>query len=354
MKPRQRVLTALRHQEPDRVPLFYRDVPEVETRLLKDLCLNDREELLRFLDIDFRWVEPVYVGPSLEDEETGRRRDIWGVEFRYVPFSDTAGYWETTGNPLAGCEDGAALEDYCWPRVDWFDFSTLKDQVAAYDDYAIMTAPGYASANVLLTIQYLLGEEKAWTDLLLNPDLFQSLVERILDFELPFIERMLDAAGGRIDFFRLGDDFGTQTGLLIGPDAWRRSIQPGLKAMAGVAKQHGAFYYHHSCGAIRDLLDDLIDTGVDVIDPVQVGAKGMVPSELKAEFGHRICFSGGVDEQDLLPNGSPDDVRSGVFRLLDDIARGGGFFIGPTHNFQDDIPTGNILAMYDAARQWSY
>jgi len=176
----------------------------------------------------------------------------------------------------------------------------------------------------------------------------------VLDFQLPFIERMLEAAGDRIDFFRVGDDFGTQRGLLIGPDLWRKSLQPSLVAMADVAKRHGALYYHHSCGAIRELLDDLIETGVDVIDPVQVGARGMVPAALKAAFGDRICFSGGVDEQSLLPRGSPDDVRAGVFKLLDDMARGGGFFIGPTHNLQDDIPTENILAMYEAARQWSY
>jgi len=354
MTPRQRVLRAVRHLEPDRVPLFYRDVPEVEARLLKDLRLDDREELLSFLDIDFRWVEPAYVGPLLEDVATGRRRDIWGVEYRYVPFSDKAGYWEATGHPLGECEDPSALAEYPWPEIGWFDFSTLEDQVAAYDDYAIMTAPGYASPNVLLTIQYLIGEERAWTDMILHPEFFRSLVRRVLDFQLPFIERMLDAAGDRIDCFRIGDDFGTQRGLLMGPELWRKSLQPALAAMAEVAKRHGALYYHHSCGAIRELLDDLIETGVDVIDPVQVGAKGMVPSELKAEFGDRICFSGGVDEQDLLPNGSPEEVRAGVFKLLDDMARGGGFFIGPTHNLQDDIPTENILAMYEAAREWSY
>ena len=354
MKPRERVLTAVQHREPDRVPLFYRDVPEVETRLLHDLGLNGREELLSFLGIDFRWVEPPYVGPPLEDATSGLRRDIWGVEYKYVPFSDAAGYWEAASHPLAVCEDPAALADYPWPELQWFDFSALSSQLAACGDHAVMTAPGCASPNVLLTIQNLLGEEKAWTDLILNPRLFQSLVQRVLDFNLPFIDRMLAAAGGRIDFFRIGDDFGTQTGLLIGPDLWRANLQPPLKAMADLAKRHGALYYHHSCGAIRDLLDDLIETGVDVIDPVQVGATGMVPAELKAAFGDRICFSGGVDEQNLLPNGSPDDVRAGVFSLLDAMAPGGGFFIGPTHNFQDDIPTQNILAMYHAARDWPY
>ncbi|MCX5637996.1 MAG: uroporphyrinogen-III decarboxylase, partial [Planctomycetota bacterium] len=161
-----------------------------------------------------------------------------------------------------------------------------------------------------------------------------------------------EAAGGRIDFFRIGDDFGTQNSLVMSPRMFRDIIKPALKAMADTAKKYGAYYYHHSCGAVRELIPDLIETGVDVLDPIQVQAAGMVPTELKAEFGQKICFSGGVDEQRLLPNGSPEDVRKGVFQLLEDMARGGGFFIGPTHNFQADIPTANILAMYDAARQW--
>ena len=355
MTHRERVLAAVRHEEPDRVPLFYRDAPEVRTRLMEDLRCPDFEALLQHLDIDFRWVGPEYVGPPLEDELTGRRRDIWGVEFEYAPFSETAGYWEAASHPLEDCDDPAALDDYAWPDLEWFDFTTLGDQVAACEDYAIMTAPGVASDGILqFPIQCLVGSEKSFLDMAMNPDFFDALVRRVLDFRLPFIERMLAAAGDRIDFFRIGDDYGAQNGLMIAPEMWRQRIKGALGAMAGVAKAHGAYYYHHSCGAIRELIAELIDIGVDVLDPVQVKAAGMIPAELKAEFGDRLCFSGGLDEQDLLPRGSPADVRDGVFRLLDDMARGGGFFLGPTHNFQNDIPTANIVAMYDAAREWSY
>jgi uroporphyrinogen decarboxylase len=350
---RERVVTAMRRQEPDRVPLFYRDVPEVEARLLRDLGLPDRESLLRRFDIDFRWVEPAYVGPQLDDPATGNRRDIWGVESHYVPLGTGAGYWEPVRHPLADCRNAAALADHPWPRLEWFDFDTLADQVARYEGYAIMTAPGYASPGILQTpAQALLGEERAWTDLIADPAFFDALVGRVLDFEIPFIEAMMGAAGGHIDFFRIGDDFGTQRGLLFGPAQYRQRIRPALQAMAGAAKRHGAWYYHHSCGAVRDLIPALIETGVDVLDPVQVKAAGMVPAELKSEFGDRLVFSGGVDEQELLPFGRPSDVREAVFRLLDDMARGGGFILGPTHNLQADIPTENIVALYEAAAQW--
>ncbi len=353
MTPRDRVMAALAHQPTDRVPLFYRDIPEVRARLQADLGCPDFEALLRRLDIDFRWVEPGYVGPTLEDPQRNVRRDIWGVEYRYVRFSERAGYWEPIERPLAQCDDPAALDDYAWPSLDWFDFSTLSDQVAAHDGYAIMTAPGVASPGVLQTpIQGLLGEEKSLIAMVANPEFFAALVRRVLEFQLPFIERMMDAANGRIDFFRIGEDLGTQKGLLISPATFRQSLQEPLKAMADAAGRRGAAFYLHSCGSVRALIPDLIAMGVDVLDPLQVGAADMTPAELKAEFGDRLCFSGGVDEQELLPRGSVDDVRAGVRDLLDVMARGGGFFLGPTHNFQDDVPTENVVAMYETAREW--
>ncbi len=351
---KQRVLNAVRHREPDRVPLFYRDEPEVEARLLKDLNLPDGEALMQYLQIDFRWVSPEYVGPSLKDEKAGHMRTIWGTELRFVPFSEAGGYWETVHHPLQDCEDPADLDNYPWPSLEWFDFSTLKDQVRRYRDYATMPGGGPASPGVLTTIQRLCGEQKAWTDMLINPNFFQALLQRVLDFQLRFIDKMMNASDGGLDFIRIGDDYGTQRGLLIGPEPWRRFIKPALKAFAQIAKKHGAFYYHHSCGGIRQLIPDLIESGVDVLDPLQVKACGMVPAELKADFGEGICFSGGVDEQELLPLGTPEQIQQAVFTLLEEMAPNGGFFLGPTHNFQVDIPTENIVAMYQAGRQWAY
>ena len=165
---------------------------------------------------------------------------------------------------------------------------------------------------------------------------------------------MLLAAGERIDFFRIGDDYGGQNNLLLSPELWRKRIKPALKSMADIAKKHKTYYYQHSCGSIRPLIPDFIEMGIDVLDPIQVTARDMNPTELKKEFGCKLCFSGGVDEQNLLRTGSTDDVRNYVKIFLDIMAPGGGFFIGPTHNFQIDIPTSNIIAMYKTARGWYY
>lgn len=353
MTHRERVMAALNHDEPDRIPLFYRDVPEVERRLLRDLGLRDREALLRYLDIDFRWVGPEYIGPCLMDEDSGRRRDIWGVEYQYTLFGGGSGYWEAVTHPLAGATDPELLQAYAWPSLDWFDFRAVEDQINQAGDYAIMTAPGFASPGILQTpIQALVGMEKSLMDMLINPNFFKSLVQRVLQFLEPFVDRMLEAGNGRIDFFRLGDDFGTQNGLMFGRTQWREFIQPAFQSLKAIADKHEARLYLHSCGAIRELVPDLLEVGVDVLDPLQVKAAGMDPAGLKNEYGDRLCFSGGVDEQQLLPGGTPDEVRAGVNELLTTMARDGGFFIGPTHNFQDDIPTANIVAMYEAAREW--
>lgn len=348
MTSRERVRMAMRHQQPDRAPLFYRDIPEVRERLLRELGLTDDEALYRFLNIDFRWVAPRYVGPPLTDlAHPECRRNIWGVEFSYDRFSTGDGYWNVRRPPLEGVEDIASLHHYPWPKLEWFDFSGMAEACKRYEDYAIMTAPGFASPGVLqCPIQELLGAERSLMEPLLNPGFFGALVEKVVAFNRALCEAMMEATEGRIDFFRQGDDFGTQRGLLLSPSLWREQIGPALQAIAEPAKQRGAYYYHHSCGAIRQLIPELIGIGVDVLDPLQVLAEGMVPAELKAAFGDRLVFSGGVDEQELLPRGSPHEVAKAVRELLEVMNRDGGFFLGPTHNFQPDIPTENILALY--------
>ena len=355
MKPRDRVLAALHRKEPDRVPLIYRDVPEVRSRLLGDLNLKSDDDLFEFFDIDFRWVSPEYIGPPLQQEGSGCRKDIWGVEWKFTGFNDQSGYWNEVSHPLIDVHDADALDDYSWPDLSWWDFSKLAETAGCYRDYAIMTSPGVSSPGILqYPIQTLIGVERSFTDMYDNPDFYKALIDKIIGFQTAFVDTMMAAAGGKIDFFRTGDDYGTQNGLLISPDAYKTFFHPALKKMADTAKGYGAYYYHHSCGAIRSLIPALIGTGVDVLDPLQVKAAGMDPGELKSEFGKVLCFSGGVDEQELLPNGTPDEIKNGVFQLLDVMAPGGGFFIGPTHNFQDDIPTENIVALYEAARDWKY
>jgi uroporphyrinogen decarboxylase len=352
--PKERVFASLDHREPDRVPLFYRSIPEVDERLKAELNLSDHEALLRHFEIDFRWVEPRYVGPSLEvPGRPNRKRNIWGVEYEQTKTA-TGSYWGTVQVPLKDVAAPAALDDYPWPQLDWFDFSDLKADCQRYSEFAVMTAAGPASPGVMSTIQDLIGMERVFTDPMLNPEFFEKLAEKVLQFDTPFVARMFEAAGGGIDFFRIGDDYAGQQGLLMSIDMWRSCYRDGLIEMSRTAKRFGAKYYQHCCGGVRELIPHFIEIGVDVVDPLQVLAKGMDPAELKQQFGDRVTFSGGIDEQELLPSGTPEDVRAEVVRMCDIMAPGGGYFLGSTHNFQEDVPTENIVAMYEAAREWRY
>ena len=352
MTHKERVLKSLAHIETDRVPFMYRDVPEVRSRLKNDLNLNSDEELFDYLDIDFRWVGPEYIGPEL-NLPNGNRLDIWGVEWKYTKFSEGAGYWNEAFYPLVDVTDPEALEDYPWPCIGDWDYSMLESLCDSYAEYAIMTSPGPASPGILqFPVQTLIGAERSLTEPYLNPWFFERLIEKVLSFQIAFIDKIFSSAKGKIDFFRIGDDFGTQQGLLFDVVTWNAFFQPAFKSMADAAKKYGAHYYQHSCGAIRELIPSFIEIGVDVIDPIQVKAFNMDPAGLKKAFGRLVTFSGGIDEQELLPNGTPSMVGEEVKKMIDIMAYGGGYFLGPTHNFQDDCPTENIIAMYETARKY--
>lgn len=351
MTHKERVLNALNHKKTDRVPFMYRDVPEVRSRLKRDLNVDTDEELFQYLDIDFRWVEPEYIGPALE-MPNGNRKDIWGVEWKYTRFSNKAGYWNEVSHPLIDIFDTEALDDYPWPTLKDWNFDSVEKICDQHSGYAIMTAPGIASPGIFqYPVQNLIGVERSFTEPLMDPDFFQKLVDKIVSFHVAFINEFFASANGKIDFFRIGDDFGTQRGLQIDVATWESFFQPAFRKMAETAKKYGAHYYQHSCGAIRDLIPSLLSAGVEVLDPLQIKAEGMNPAELKAEYGHLLTFSGGIDEQDLLPNGSTEKIMEEVAGMIHLMGRDGGYFLGSTHNFQDDIPTENILAMYKAGKE---
>ena len=354
MTSKDRVKQSLTHKEPDRVPLFYRDIPATRERLISDLSLKKEELLFRELGIDFRWVSPEYIGPPLDfPDKPNRRKSIWGIESEFTPYGESDGYWNPVLHPMAGWEDSGLLESYPWPKLDWFDFSGLKADCEKYSDYAVMTAPSFASPGILQDpMQPLVGDEQSFMLPYLSRPFFDELVRRIVDFNSALIEKMLSESGDQIMFMRIGDDFGTQNNLLMSTEMWEDLFLEAYRRFAGIAADHGAFYYHHTCGAIYELIPSLIKAGVNVLDPVQVSAQGMDLKKIKSNYGDSLVFSGALDEAGALSNGSAAEVREETFRVLEIMSPGGGFFFGPTHNFQTYVPTDNIVAMYEAAREF--
>lgn len=351
MNHKERVLSALNHEEPDRVPVFYWAVPEFSKKMMGHLGFSDQDQMLEHLDIDFRWVEPVYTGPRLIDHNKNLKKDIWGVEYKMAGHGDLK-YWEATKFPLQGISDPEFLEDYPWPTTDLFDFTSLDAQCEKYKDYAIMTAPGFSSPGLFRIIQRLVGRDEFLEVMMYNPRFFKILVDKVTGFYVDFIEKFFSVTGNRVDFIRIADDLGGESGLIISNDTWNLYCRPSIEKFVELPRKLGVKFYMHSCGGIRKLVPEFISIGVDVLDPIQTRAAGMSPDGLKNDFGQMISFSGGLDEELLLRKGTPQRVKEGVKELLSIMAPGGGFILGPSHKLKVETSVENVIAMYEAIREF--
>ncbi|MCG8580281.1 MAG: hypothetical protein MI866_10205 [Bacteroidales bacterium] len=350
---KERVLKALNHEQADRVPFFYWDVPEFGVKLMEHLGFQNRDQLLEYLDVDFRWVEPDYVGKELVGDDGLSKTDIWGVGYSKVN-KGSFSFWEATRFPLEGQTDPAVLEDFNWPTTELFDFDSLPKKIEKYKDYAVMSAPGYSSPGLFRIIQRLLGREAFLDVIMFHPKFFEALTQKVSEFYLDFISKFFDKANGGVDFIRIADDFGSQSGLAISNDIWEQYCKPTIEAFVKIPRENGVKFYMHSCGGVRKLLPEFISLGADVLDPIQTRANGMEPGGLKEDFGRYITFSGALDEELLLRKGTEQQVKDGVKHLLDTMAPGGGFILGPSHKLKVETPVENVVAMYEAAKEWRF
>ncbi len=352
MNSKQRVLTAVHLAEPDRVPLDFLPNPWVMERLHRDLGTTTHRELLARLHsdiVDLRGVvDPRYCGPVPQRRELGDgvRENLWGWRQKVM---------QTATGPedcfvefvLAGAASVEDLQRHPWPQADWFDFSDFAARLAPWEDLAVMAS----GASVFQHPSFLRGIDNLLMDMAVQPEMAHWLIDRFTDFYLDFFDRLLTAARGRIDILRAADDLGTQRGLFFSPEMFRTFIKPRLQRLVDMTHSHGVKFLFHSCGAIRPVIEDLIEIGVDILDPLQAAAQGMEPQALKDAYGRRICLHGGICTQYLLPNSTPDQVRQEVRRRIEILGAGGGYILAPCHVLQTDVPTENILAMSDAARE---
>lgn len=330
----------------------YWGTKEVTERLRQYLGVESKEALLKSLGVDLRYVFPEYVGPSLRVYPDGSYEDIWGVRRRSVR-SSSGSYEHTVYSPLSDAESVDEIEDWSPPSAEWYDYSSLRVKCESCAEYAIVLVGDRTNRTcVLHEAMYLRGVKQALIDPLINPELTHRLYEKITDFYLDLNKRCFEEAGDMIDIFMMGEDMGTQNGLLVSPKVFREFIKPYLTKHVQLAKSYGIKVMLHSCGAVRRLIPDFIEMGIDILNPIQVRAVGMNPAELKEEFGDRLSFHGSVDIQRTLPRGSCEEVREEVRGRIRTLGEGGGFILCTTHNIQMDTPVENILAMYDEAKRF--
>lgn len=349
MNSRERVRCSFRHQSPDRVPRDYLAVPEVDSRLMERFQLPDRESLLRRLQVDFRHLDkwgttvPQYVGPELPEEPDGTYEDYWGIPHRRVEYQPGCFYDEWVKPPLANATTVSDIDRHRWPKPDWIDFSGVAPYCIQHQEYCIAGGIG----ATLDMVGFFRGMEQAMLDIYDNPALLEAIIEKLFEFKYAYNLRMLEAARGRMDILFISEDMGGQNGLIVSKEVLKRLVFPNLKKFAELGHRYNARVMLHSDGDIGEIIPELIDAGVDIINPVQPGCPGMEPMRLKREFGKSLCFHGLLDNQNLLPFGTTQEVRAEMRRLVEVAGVDGGLALSPNCGFQVDVPIENILSVYE-------
>ena len=292
-------------------------------------------------DIRQTWVSNNYAMEAIVHERDGESHvDEWGIEW-----TRTDGFNQISKYPLADANEKQILQ-YNLP-FDHIDrlVDLMKPVMEFQSEYFVGCD---VSPCVFEMYWRLRGMEKTLMEMALKPDLTQRMLKRCTEFCID----LSDAACRRfdLDWLWLGDDAAGQRAMLMSPATWRQMVKPFLKQNAEVGKRHGVYVAFHSCGAIRPIIPDLIEIGVDVLNPIQCNCPGMNPLELKKEFGKDLAFMGGVDTQGVLPNGTADQVRKATAQLLEGMTTGGGGYIfAASHTVPPETQDDNIFAMYNEA-----
>jgi len=340
MNSKERVLMAFEHKKPDRVPLWYGASEGLTSKLMSKCGVSDEEALMKRLHIDFRRVRERYVGTPLGN------KSFWGVQRGGLY------YGQPMSHPLANVETVEQVMEYPdWPSPDWFDFSGLKEKCEEWEEYAIIGGPWVV---VFTDATELVGMDEFFVKMYTHPEVMQAVVQKVSDFYYEMTIRFFESVNGKIDIFFFGDDMGTQQALIISLKHWRIFCKPHIKRFLDLARNEGFKTMFHSCGAVREIIPDLVELGLDALNPVQVRAEGMDLAKLKADFGDKLTFHGCIDHQHLLARGSEDEVWREVRRVIDIMSPGGGFCLAPSHDLMlDDFPVENVIGMYDEAFQYS-
>ena len=332
----------LQRKPVDRVPVFMWYHPQTTKRLGNILEIPaGYVSLAMGDDIRQAWVSNNHAMEGIVHERDGESHvDDWQIEW-----TRSNGFNQISKYPLEDAGAGRLLEyEFPFDRVDSL-VDLMKPLMELKDDYFIGCD---VSPCVFEMYWRLRGMEETLTEIALTPDLTQEMLKRCTEFSIELSEK----ACGRfdLDWLWLGDDAAGQQSMLMHPETWRQMVKPLLKQNADVGKRHGIYVAFHSCGAIRPIIADLIEIGVDVLNPIQCNCPGMNPLELKKEFGSDLAFMGGVDTQGVLPNGTAHQVRKATAELLEGMtADGGGYIFAASHTVPPETPDDNIFAMYDEA-----
>lgn len=381
MNSRERVLMALNHKEPDRVPfdlggtnvtgiskaaykrlLDYIGIQR-EEKEIKTFCVIQQlgqidDDVANRLKTDVRVVTPrtssAWNLNILEDGPYYKFVDEWGITWK-MP-KDGGFYFDMVDRPLADAVTVEDIERYKWPdTADSKRFDGLEEELKeVYDRTGCAIVMQGVSAGFFELSGWLRGMENFFADLICEPELACKIMDKALEVKMHYWDKVLSLGKDYIHVVHEAEDLATQNSLLISPGLYRKYIKPRQKELYSFIKSKAPVkVFFHSCGAVKELIPDLIEVGVDILNPVQVSAAGMGSKELKKEFGNDIVFwGGGVDTQRILPLGTVEEVKEEVKRRIEDLMPGGGFIFNTVHNIQADVPPENIMAMWEALQEY--
>lgn len=373
MNSRERVMTALNHKEPDRVPVDMVVTIEVYRDLKRTLGIEAPDnpkmgrwtdvqmplEMIKALGLDAYWVSPrSAISGHSKTFDDGSFIDEWGCHWKKT-VGDNYFYFALVDPPLAHAtiED---LNNYEWPDPDDpVRYSALEKEMKYVRENSDLAILAKFAGAVFELATYMRGHEQWYEDLLLNKEFAHALMDKICRIQMKINENCMRAVGKYVDVLRMsGEDLGMQDRPLISPKLFREVIKPHLKMLWTHAKETLHKYnpeaktMQHSCGDIYHFIPDFIECGIDILDPVQPRAAEMDRFRLKKEFGDNICFHGAVDIQKVLPFGTKEEIIEEVKTSIKALAPGGGYWLAPAHNVQSDVSAKNLLIMIDAVKKY--
>ena len=343
MTSRERVLAALRHEQPDRTPRDFWAEPPALNRLFAHVGHADKERLLDSFGVDVRHLEAP--APAEREVGDGLFQNFWGERYDYnlTPWGPMR---EDAKGALAEAQSSSDLEAFDWPSPDCIDRSRLVKQCRRFENQALL----YGFADVWQRPALVRGWEGMFLDMAERPEWAHFLSRKFTDFYREDYTRAAELTDGRIDLYLLISDLGSQRGPLISHRMFHEFVAPYLREMIDLIHGLGGKVLFHCCGAVDRFIPDLIALGIDILDPIQPATPDMQPERLMAEYGGRLAFHGGIDMQELLPKGTPAEVAAGARRYCDTLGAKGGYILAPAHLFQPDVPPENMLAVYSVLR----
>jgi uroporphyrinogen decarboxylase len=369
MNPRERFEALVNHREPDRVPIdlgrhigslhrqSYANLVEhladpdlkshdkILDRMVQNVFLD--EKLLRKFNVDYRWLVPNWVGVK-EVEGEDAYRDMWGIKWTHMLDS-----YSMVDSPLkdVAIDD---LDAFDWPDpADPRMFAGLREQAKYWyenTDYVIVADS--VKGGLLTKALQIRGYESFFSDLAQDLLYAEALLDKLLLLYKEWWSQYMKEVGQYVQIVYFTDDIGAQNSMMISPATFRSLLKPRLAELIDHIKgQADVKFMYHTDGSVVPVIGDIIEMGVDILNPIQTSALGMDTYAMKEEYGDRLCFHGAIDVQQMLPFATPEEVRYDVAKRMYDLGRGGGYILSPCHNIGSDVSPENILALFDAAQE---